>query len=155
MRRIHFVPVVTLMLSALILAYSQTSQSTSQPAQRATQAQPTESVKAKKVLVKELPKGLKGIVLENGVFKLQQGYKFVNQTSNTVAVALRAGGAVTGTFSCGCYVEGSGGSPSGNCKTAFDKEGRLCCRKDDKNPCNATCHLEVKVDKSKLSLAIF
>jgi hypothetical protein len=50
-------------------------------------------VKVKKVLIKELPKGLAGIVLKDGVFKLALGYKFVRKTSDTV-IGLR--GSVNG-----------------------------------------------------------
>ena len=155
MRRIHIVTVAGLILSVLLLAYSQTPPAMTRTDQTTTEAQRTQPVKPRKVLVKQLPKGLEGIVLEKGVFKLARGYKFVNQTVNSVAVALSVGGVVTGTFSCGCYREGTGRNPSGNCKVASDKDGRLLCIKDETNPCTALCFLEANINHNRSRLAIF
>jgi hypothetical protein len=155
MNRINLVTVVGVILIALIFAYSQEPQRTTSPS--ATQAEFSQSVKAKKILVNELPKGLEGIVLEKGIFKLRPGYKFVNQTRNTVAVALKAGGGLTGTFTCGCYAKaGSGKTPSGNCKVkTTDSQGSISCVSDESNPCNAECFLDAKVNKTASRLAIF
>jgi hypothetical protein len=102
MKRIYLVAVVVLILGALVFAYSQAPRSTSRTAPTASQAQQT----ANKVLVKELPKSLQGIVLENGAFKPMPGYKFVPQSKNTLKVGLRAGGVVGGG--------GTGPSPKSN-----------------------------------------
>lgn len=148
--------VIDLTRSALMFAYSPAPQSGAQAGQTATQAQPSQPMKAKKILVNELPKGLEGIVLENGVFKLRSGYKFVNQTGNTVAVALKANNDINGTFSCGCYREGeSGPTPSGKCKPKFTQEGALACVKDEGDPCSMLCFLDAKVDRRISRLAIY
>jgi hypothetical protein len=145
-----FVGTVGLFLAYRAQAHVQT------PTVSTTQAQPGQPAKATRLLVTALPKSIEGIVLENGVFKLASGYKFVNQTVNTVDVALLKNGVITGTFSCGCYVEsGSGKTPSGSCKVANTKEGALVCQKDQLNPCSDICHLEAKVDKTRLRLAIY
>ena len=149
MRRIHFVPVVTLMLSTLILAYGQLPQAGGQIGQTATQAQPTQPAKAKKVLVRELPKTLQGIALENGVFKLKPGYKFVPQPNNTVAVGLQAGGGVSGSFDCFCAKEGGG-----SCSTTT-VGGTISCGKSKTTPCSDECILRTTIDGNKTKLAIF
>src|SRR5258707_14854524 len=105
MRRIQIVTVVTLILAALIFAYSQAPQSTTRPAQTATEAKRDQVVKAKKVLVTKLPKGVRGIELKDGEFRLMPGYKVVKKTSNTFIIALDGNG-VGGTMTCSCGING-------------------------------------------------
>lgn len=156
MTRTHLVTVVGVILLALIFAYSQGPQRTSQPAQTATQSEPNQPPKAKKILVKELPKELAGMTLQNGVFKLAPGYKFVPKTNGSVAVALRATGAVSGTFDCLCLRSEGGPKQSGNCKVKLNNESTtLSCVKDETNPCSDTCFLDSIVKGTSMRLAIF
>lgn len=151
MKRISVSILAVLALALLVSAYSPLPQASRQPDQ---------SVKAKKMLVNEVPKDLEGIALENGVFKLKQGYKFVNQTRNTVAVALKADGAITGTFMCGCVVAaGSGKTPSGDCEAALRNDqngvGTITCQKKAANPCNDTCLMSAKRTNQIFKLAMY
>lgn len=147
MRRIHFIPLVTLTLSTLILAYGLSPQTTSRRGQAATGQ--SQLAKAKKVLVKELPEGMEGIALENGRFKLMPGYKFVPQPNGTVTVALQAGGRpVSGSYDCSC----SGGS--GTCSVLADSTG-ISCFKDKKDTCSKECKMTGTIRGSKTVLAIF
>ena len=156
MRTIYLLSICVLILAAVIFTYSQSPQSPSRPMHSEAQIQENQPVKASKLLVKNLPKGLQGIVIEKGVFRLKQGYKFVSLPDNTVGVALRANGEIGGTFTCGCYKEaGTGGSVSGTCRVAFDKENRMMCRKDPQNSCSAVCFLEAIVNSHSSRLAIF
>ena len=155
MRRIQIITVIALILAALIFAYSQAPQSTTRPEQTATEAKRDQVVKAKKVLVKELPKGLEGIVLKDGVFKLKPGYKFVNQTANTVSVALvSAAGGVTGSFNCSCNAKKEGEGASGTCSVTTTKSG-VTCYKDDKDTCNGECLMATVIRGQRWSLAIY
>lgn len=92
MRRIQIVTVFTLILAALIFAYSQAPQSTTRLAQTATRDQKNEAGKAKRVLVKRLPKGAIGLELKDDVFRLKPGYKFERQSPNRVVVRLANNG---------------------------------------------------------------
>jgi hypothetical protein len=113
-RRIHIVTVGLVISGALIFAYSQTLQRVSRPGQIATEAQRDHAV-ARKMLVKELPKGLKGLELRDGVFLIKPGYKFVKKTYKTILVAPKSGsrGAY---FTCTCIdpLHGSR-KPAGGC----------------------------------------
>ena len=167
MKRISLSILAVLTLALLVSAYSRTTQSgaiqkvdltaqtlTSQPAgqpgQTATRSEPTRPVKAKKVLVKELPTTLEGMVLEDGVFKLKPGYKFVPQPNNTVAVSLQAGGkGVTGSFDCFCSKEGGGGC------SATTVGGTISCGKSKTTPCSDDCILRTTINGNKTRLAIF
>ncbi len=146
MRRLHLVAAGTLILSTLILAYSQSPAPSPQTGATLTRNKQGQPVKAKKVLVKGLPKSLSGIVLNKGVFKLQPGYKFIPQSENTVAVGLKVGGGVTGSFSCSC-------SKAGSCKVMI-VEGALYCLKGKESPCSGECSLGTIIDGAKTSLAI-
>lgn len=148
MRSIHFVGVITLMLSSLIFAYSQSPQPGPQTDRTATAAQPSGPVKAKKILVRELPASIQGIKLENGVFKLQAGYKFVPQPNNIVEVRLQAGG-VTGSFDCFCSKEGGGGC------SATTVGGTISCSKSKTTPCSDDCIMRATIGVTRTRLAIF
>jgi len=155
MRTTYLISTLAVILIGMIFAFSQSIQSTGRTTQTGT-IQETQPVKARKLLVKNLPKGLPGIALEKGVFKLKEGYKFVPLPDGTVGLALKASGEVSGTFTCGCYKEaGSSTQVSGGCKVAVDKENRLRCEKVPENPCNVTCLLEAKVNGLASRLAIF
>ncbi len=149
MRRLHLVAAGTLILSALIFAYSQSPAPSPQTGATLTRIEQSRPVKAKKVLVKGLPKKLEGIVLDKGVFKLQPGYKFVPQSDNTVAVGLKVGGGVTGSFDCFCSKEG-GGSCS-----ATTVGGTISCGKSKTNPCSDDCVLRTTINGAETRLAIF
>ncbi len=152
MKRISLSILAVLTLALLVSAYSRTTQS-SKTADATTQtitSQPAgQPVKAKKVLVRELPKTLEGIVLENGVFKLKPGYKFVPQLNKTIAVGLQAGGGVTGSFDCFCSKEGGGGC------SAKTVGGTISCAKSKTTPCSDDCMLITTIDGNKSRLAIF
>ena len=94
MRRLHLVAAGTLILSTLILANSQSPAPGPQTGATLTRIKQGQPVKAKKVLVKRMPKNLPGIVLDKGVFTLRPGYKFIPQSDNTVAVGLKVGAAL-------------------------------------------------------------
>ena len=151
MRRLSLVAAGTLILSALIFAYSQSPAPSPQtPVQTMTRVDQTEPAKAKKVLVKELPKELEGVVLTKGVFKLQPGYKFVPQANNTVAVGLKIGGhGVSGSFDCFCSKEGEGGC------SAQTVGGTISCAKSKTAPCSDACVLRTTINGVKTRLAIF
>ena len=132
MKRISISILAVLTLALLVSAYSRTTQSNKTAdvtAQTLTTQSTSQPVKAKKVLVRELPKTLEGIVLENGVLKLKSGYKFVPQLNNSVAVALQAGGnGVSGSFDCFCAKEGGGGC------SAKTVGGTISCAKSKEKP---------------------
>ena len=152
MRPIHLLAVFTLILSALVFAYSQAPQRTSQPLQTAIQAAP---VKAKKLLVRELPKGLEGIVLKDGVFRLSPGFKFLPRTNSTVALIRNEGGPDTsGSFECSCAGASSGGTCSSKV-IAAPGGGTLSCTSSKDKPCSGDCLLVVTIDGSKTKLAIY
>jgi hypothetical protein len=155
MRLINLAMFVVLILGALFFANSQTTRTTNQNRQAAVQAQPAESFKAKKILVKELPKDLEGVVIEKGVFKVKAGYEFRNPTNNTVVVALKNGGA-TGTFSCTCSHMSGTPQATGDCKLVQNTEtSSMSCKKADNNGCTGVCFLDVTVNKLNTRLAIF
>ena len=148
MRRIHLFAVFTLILSLLVFAYSQSPVQSPQTGQTVTQITQSQPVKAKKVLIKELPKTLEGIELKEGVFKLMPGYKFVPQLNNTVA--LQTGGrGVSGTFDCFCSKEG-GGSCS-----ATTVGGTISCQKSKTTACSDECILRTTIGLSQTRLAIY
>ena len=149
MKRIHLVAVATLILSAMIFASGQSPQPASQAAQTATHAQTLQPAKAKKVLVRELPKGLEGIVLKDGVFALGPGYKFVPGPNNTFTVALKAGSGVKGDFDCFCSKEGGG-----SCGVTT-VGGVISCGKSKTTPCSDDCILRTTIGGLKTRLAIF
>lgn len=150
MKRMHLVTVVVLILITLIFAYSQSPLPSPQREQTATQIGQRKPEKAKKVLVKELPKTLEGIVLENGHFKLKPGYKFLPQPNGTVTVGLQAGGGgVSGSFDCFCSKEG-GGSCS-----ATTVGGTISCSKSKTTPCSDECILRTTIGGNRTRLAIF
>jgi hypothetical protein len=149
MKRISLSILVVLALALLISAYSSLAQQGAQVGQTATQALPTQPVKAKKILVRELPKALKGITLENGVFKLQSGYKFVSQPNKTIAVGLQAGGDIGGSFNCFCPAE-----ERGSCSVSTIANS-IFCNKGKTKPCKEACELSIDIDGIKTKLAIF
>lgn len=160
MKHISLSILAVLALTLLVSAYSPWPQPGAQAGRTATQDQARQSVKAKKILVSEVPKEIEGVLLENGEFRLKRGYKFVNQTRNTVAVALMAGGATTGTFICGCAADaGSGKRPSGDCEARVKNDpngvGTITCQKKDTNPCNDTCLMSAKRTNQIFKLAIY
>ena len=156
MKRIYFVAAVALILTVLIFTYSQSPQPSPQTGQTATVTTQSQPVKARKVLVKEVPKELAGITLENGVFKLAPGYKLVPRADGGGAVALKASGAVSGTVECFCsHLEGTP-KPTGDCKLKLlDKQTTLSCVKAEENPCSDSCYLDAKVKGTLTKLAIF
>jgi hypothetical protein len=155
MRLINLAIVIVLILGAF-LANSQTPRTTNQNRQVAGQAQQSESFKAKKVLVKELPKALEGVVIEKGVFKIKEGYELRDPTDNTVVVALKNNGATTGTFSCSCATVSGNPKASGSCKLSQDPQGTsVSCKKADNDPCSGSCYLDITVNKSLSRLAIY
>lgn len=154
MKRISVSILAVLALALLVSAYSRATQSGNiksvDISVQAITSQATQTAKAKKVLVKELPKTVQGLVLENGVFRLQSGYKFVPQPNNTVGVALQSGGrGVTGSFDCFCAKEGGGGC------SATTVGGTISCSKSKTGPCSDDCILRTTIDGSKMRLAIF
>mgnify|MGYP000545357688 CR=1 FL=1 len=79
MKRISLSSLAVLTLVLLVSAYSRTTQS-SKTAGVTTQtiaSQPTQPAKAKKVLVRELPKTLEGITLDNGVLRLDEATQII------------------------------------------------------------------------------
>ena len=148
MKRIQIITVVAVLLTALIFAYSQTPQSRNRTGQTESQAQKSEVVKAKKVLVNELPKAVEGIVLKDGVFRLSPGYKFVRKSSDSVAVALQAGGDISGSFNCYCTTD------KGSCNLVISPTA-IGCNKSKKDSCTGECQLNTTIDGNKLALAIY
>lgn len=153
MKRISISLLAVLALALLVSAYSRTTQSnktvdvTAQPLTSQSISQP---VKAKKMLVKELPTTVEGLVIENGIFKLKPGYKFVPQLNNTVTIALQAGGKnVSGSFDCFCAKEGGGGC------NATTVGGTISCGKSKTTPCSDDCILRTTIGGLKTKLAIF
>lgn len=154
MKRISISILAILALALLVSAYSRATQSgNTRPTGVTAQtlaSQSTQSAKARKVLVTELPRTIEGIVLEKGVFRLKSGYKFVSQPNNTVAVALQTGGrGVTGSFDCFCSKEGGGGC------SATTVGGTISCSKSKTNSCSDDCILRTTIDGNKMRLAIF
>jgi hypothetical protein len=156
MKRIYFVSAVTLMFSALIFASGQSPQPTRQSPQTAIQAQPTQSAKAKKVLVRELPTNLQGIELKDGAFRLSPGFKLVPKTASTVAlVQNEAPGSGSATIDCSC--SGNIGT-TGACvpKTVIaGGSSYVNCGSPKENKCTGECIMVVTMGGSKTKLAIF
>jgi hypothetical protein len=143
MRRIHFVPVVILMLSALMFAHSQS------PA-------PTRSKPKGKVLVDRLPDGLQGVQLDRkvGALKLKPGYGFVKQTNGSVGVAARMASGGFGTIifagSCNC-IPPKGQTAKGECVARVVEEALQC----DKGSCNGECKLAVTIGSKTTGLILY
>ncbi len=156
MKRISLSLSAILALALLLFAYSQMAQPENLKRIGMTAqafANPlTQTAKAKKVLVKELPKKLEGMVLEDGVFRLKSGYKFVPQSNNAIAVSLQAGGrGITGSFDCFCSNTQAGG---GSCSTKT-VGGTISCTKSSTAPCSEDCILITTIDGTKSRLAIY
>lgn len=153
MKRNSLSILVVLALALLVFAYSQPGNRSPLSLTAPAFANPlTQTAKAKKVLVRELPAKLEGMVLEDGVFRLKSGYKFVPQTNNAVGVALQAGGrGVTGSFDCFCSNTKAG---SGTCSTKT-VGGTISCAKSSTAPCSDDCILITTIDGNKSRLAIY
>lgn len=166
MRRIHLFTVVGVILIALIFAYSQSPQSTSQSpgttnagAQTGTNAGATtttnaQPVKAKKMLVSELPKGLEGIVLKDGVFKLSPGFKFVPRTGSTLALVRNEGGG-NGSANVDCSCSGKEGACVPKTTSGGGTTVLTCVSASKENACTGECIMAVTMGGSKTKLAIF
>lgn len=149
MRRMSLPIVGALVLITFAFVYSQSPSTAPQTSQTVTETAESKPAKAKKVLVKKLPDGLEGIVLEDGQFKLKPGYKFLPTTNNKVNIALQAGGhSVKGSFDCFCPKQG------GNC-SAVTVGGIISCSPSKTTPCSDTCMLRTTIDGYKTKLAIF
>jgi hypothetical protein len=143
-----------LILAALIFAYSQAPQTRSRTDQTASEVKKNQPVKAKKVLVKELPKDLQGIVLKDGVFRLAPGYKFERKISNTIAVALKNGSpGYIPILGCTCYVPGNE-RPGGACLLVVE-DGDGWCIRDPWDACNGECDLYARYMGKRFALAIY
>ena len=114
-----------------------------------TRIEQSQPAKAKKLLVKGLPKKLVGIALVKGVFKLQPGYKFIPQSDNTVAVGLKAGGRATGSFDCSCSKDRAGWC------SVETTGGSISCVKNKTNPCSGECQLRTTINGALTRLAIY
>jgi hypothetical protein len=135
MRRINIVLVLTLMLTSLICASSQTPKTNSRIPQSNSQA-----VKPKgKTLVKRLPAGLEGVELKDNTVRARPGYKFVKQANGSVTVARIKGGGnnVGGSWNCDCW------SGTGGCE-AYILGDTLSCMKS-KDGCTGSCKLSIVV----------
>ena len=156
MRRIHLVTVVALLLITLIFAYSQSPQPSPQSVQTATRTAASQPVKAKKVLVRALPKGLEGIVLKDGVFTLSPGFKFTPRTENSIAlVRNESPGGGSATVDCSC--SGNVGT-TGACVPKTVSGGGttyVSCGSAKENKCTGECIMVVTMGGSKTRLAIF
>lgn len=149
MRRLHLVAAAALTLSTLILSYSQSPSPSPQTGATLTRTKQGQPVKAKRVLVKGMPKNLPGIVLDKGVFKLRPGYKFIPQSDNTVAVGLKVGGGATGNFECSCSKDRAGWC------SVETTGGSLSCVKSKSYPCSGECQLRTTINGAMTRLAIF
>ena len=145
MKRISITIVVTLVTLALaLLIYAQKQKSPSgQTAETNSNTASEDQVQELKgtLLVKKLPKGLKGVMLKDGVVTAKPGYKFVRGEDGKVRVALVKGGGglsdTSGSFSCNCQGTGS-------CSTAVQSAYLKCV--GGKPPCSGDCSLVVVVN---------
>ena len=149
MRRLQVVAAGTLILSALIFAHGQSPTPSPQTGATLTRIEQSRPVKSKRVLVKGLPKKMVGIVLDKGVFRLQPGYKWIPQSDNTIAVGLKVGGGVSGSFDCICSKEGEGSCSVQTVGTT------MSCAKTKANPCGGDCMLRTTINGSLTRLAIY
>jgi hypothetical protein len=149
MRRLCLVAAGTLILSTLLSTYSQSPAPSPQTRETLTRNDQSQPAKAKKVLVKGLPKKVEGIVLEKGVFRIKPGYKFIPQTDNTVAVGLKIGGRLTGNFDCSCSKDRAGWC------SITTSGGSLSCVKSKTYPCSGECQLTTTINGTATRLAIF
>ena len=149
MRRLHLVAAGTLILNTLIFAYGQSPAPSPQTGAALTRNGQSQPVRAKRMLVKGLPKKVVGIALVKGVFKLQPGYKFIPQSDNTVAVGLKVGGRATGSFDCSCSKDRAGWC------SVTTTGGSLSCVKSKTNPCSGECQLTTTINGAMTRLAIF
>ena len=158
MRRMHLVTVLALISIALSVTYSQAPRSTtpptvSRPSQMTTEGQ-NESIKAKKMLVKELPKELKGLELVDGGFRLKPGYRFVRITSKSVFVAPK-NSARGSYFTCACLdAKDKGLKPAGGC-VALTSSRFVYCIEEPFDECEGECEADWRVGDKRVSLAIF
>ena len=179
MRRIQMSIAIPLILIGLNPAYGQSSQTRSwtTPA-GAGQARTGEAFRVKKLLVKELPKGSKGIVVGKndpgddddkmssaelaallllgtdavaGILYAARapGYRFVRQPGKTVAVVMEGGdGRVLESFSC--RYQGERGKP-GACSVRTYKRAIYCVADSG----NGSCELSVTMNGTKHALALY
>ena len=149
MRGICLVIVGAVVLIIFIFVHGQTPQTAPQTSRAVTESAESQPPKAKKVLVKKLPEGLEGVVLEDGQFKLKPGYKFLPPTNNKVTIALQAGGhSVKGSFDCFCPKQG------GTC-AAVTVQGIISCQPGKATPCGDQCILRTTIEGYRTKLAIF
>lgn len=158
MRRMHLVTVLALLLIALSVTYSKAPRSTtpltvSRPSRMATAGQ-NESIKAKKMLVKELPKEFKGLELVDGAFRLKPGYRFGRITSKSIFVA-RKNSARGNYFICSCIdPKDSSRKPAGGC-VALTSSRFVYCLEEPFDECEGECEADWRVGDKRVSLAIF
>ena len=95
-----------------------------------------------------LPEGVEGVVMEEGVVKIQPGYKFVKKNNKVTVMSKSAGtGAggrlgVGGSWSCVCK-QGDGG-----CSTMVEDNQIFCAPGGDPG-CSDKCVLSVVIKASK------
>ena len=148
MRRIG--TIIAVVLTLVLYVYGQPPQGNSN--RRVTKT------RKPKALVKKLPEGLEGVELKDGVIKLKPGYKFVKKSGNSVTVARMAGGdspqaGNTGSFSCSCTDEFTGGS-GGGCSLHITSN-TLRCQASEENPCKGGCILNTTINGVKKGVIIY
>lgn len=150
MKCMRVVIVGVLVLIMFMFVHSQSPSTAPQMSRTITESAESQPARAKKLLVKKLPEGLEGIILEEGQFKLKPGYKFLPQTNSKVTIALMAGGhSVKGSFDCFCPKQG-GGSCS-----AVTVGGIISCQPSKTTPCGDSCMLRTTIDGYRTKLAMF
>jgi hypothetical protein len=154
MKCISMILVAVVTLTLLIAAYSQTRQSGNQSIQTSNDQLTKEQMakaKAKKVLVKSLPKGVEGVELKDGIFRLKPGFKWVSQPDGTIAAARNNGGAgLGGSFDCQC----TGTDAKGKCVVATQGSS-MGCVSHDTDKCSGTCTLTVFTGLATTRIAIY
>jgi hypothetical protein len=153
LKRISLSVIAVLLLLLLVSASSRAPQSLAGVTAQTLTNQPTKSAKAKKVLVKELPKELRGIKLEDGVFKIQPGYRIVTLPGNKVTVVALDSSSTTGKFGCACNSKAGTPNPTGTCHLE-KSTSTLNCVKSEPNACSDTCFLEVEINKANTWLRL-
>lgn len=66
----------------------------------------------------------RGATIVGKRLRIKSGYKFEQTSANTVAVALKSGGGITGTFTCTCIKKGTDGGTS--CSITIYLNGPSC-----------------------------
>jgi hypothetical protein len=151
MKRLSIIAVTLISLVGLAYSYNL---SQDRPGRRpgGTTSRPTTTGRAEipkgTALVKTLPEGAEGVVMEKGVIKIKPGYKFVKKDNTVTVMSMIGGGGsgggagVGGTWSCVCK------QADGGCATQVE-DNQIYCAAGGQPACSDRCVLSIRTSDFK------